>query len=166
MASANGKYLLDVVVTRAEDLSPEYTNSDAQIWLVFQADSLEQAFSTPKVPASKAIWDYPFRLVLNVHDINVSYLFVTMCTYERNRTIKPIARCRLHLGSMPSGNAKKIQFPMLMKGTQVCTMRFCATISQYSPQARVQPPISQMSEIGAQYGAVARMPMIFMGRRG
>ena len=164
MAYANGTYLLDVVVTRAEDLSPEYS-SDAPIWLVFQADSLEQAFSTPKVPASNPTWDYPFRLVLNVPDINISYLFVTMCTYDRQRQIKPIARCRLQLGSMPSGNAKKIQFPMLMKGNRVCTMRFCATISQYSPQARTQP-VSQMSEIGAQFGAVPLRPMLFTRRPG
>jgi hypothetical protein len=126
-------WLLDVVVANA-DMSPEFGNFKTPIWLVIAADSLDQPFSTPQtIPSKRLTWQYPFRLTLNVPDIATSYLYISMCSYDSNREIIPIGRCRISLGSMPSGNAKMIRFPLLNGCQEVCTMRFCATISRYRP---------------------------------
>lgn len=160
-----GTYLLDVVVSGAT-LIPEYSHLKKPIWLVIHADSLDQPFSTPEAKAWNPVWEYPFRLVLNVSDISTSYLFITLCTYADDRTIKALARSRVPLGSMPSGNAKMINFPMLMKDREVCVMRFCATISQYTPQSRMQTPMRHITEIGGKFGGMQPpMRMILTGPR-
>jgi hypothetical protein len=125
-------FLLDVVVSTA-DWAPDAAPPRTAVWLVFTAESIEQPFSTPQaVPSKRLVWHHPFRLVLNVADISVSYLFISMCTYDQSRAVQSIARCRIPLGAMPRGSAKMIRFPMLnAEGKTVCTMRFRATISRY-----------------------------------
>jgi hypothetical protein len=134
-------WLLDAVVSNADwllDILP----MRGPIWLVITADSVEQPFSTPQaVPSRKLIWQYPFRLVVNVPDITVAYLYVSMCAYDQTRAVQSIARCRIPLGTMPRGSAKMIRFPMLdAQGRTVCTMRFCATVSRYRPPI-IAPPL-------------------------
>ena len=127
-------WLLDVVVSDAEFTS-ELSKLKEPVWFVIMADGLSQHFSTPSTKCrSNPRWNYPFRLVLPINDIICSYLYISLCTYAKNREIISLARCRVSLGSMPSGNAKTVRFPLISGDKQVAVLRCCSTISEYQPQ--------------------------------
>lgn len=132
-------WLLDVVVSDA-DFKPELSRNKDLVWLVIMADGLSQPFSTPSTKCkANPTWNYPFRLILNLNDIQLSYLYISLCSYGRNHEIISLARCRISLGSMPSGNAKTIHFPMINDNKELAVLRFCATISPYRPQLLTYP---------------------------
>ncbi|OHT03183.1 hypothetical protein TRFO_06869 [Tritrichomonas foetus] len=132
-------WLLDVVVSDA-DFAPELAKNKDPVWLVIMADGLSQPFSTPPTKCKqKPLWNYPFRLVLNIDDIQLAYLYISLCTYGNNHEVISLARCRISLGSMPSGNAKTIHFPLIRDDDELAVLRFCATISPYRPQILTQP---------------------------
>lgn len=132
------EWLLDVVINDAT-LSPQFANITTPLWLVIASDGLARPFSTPSVHGSpNPTWKYPVRLVLSFESIDKAYLYISLCTYEANvqGKVKSLGNCRISIKSIPTGGAQMIGFPIYDPKdltNEVAMMRFCATISPYTP---------------------------------
>lgn len=129
----NKTWILDIVIKDGDYIwsSNEVENG---MWLVVSCDGAPQPFSTNQVAFSdKPQWEFPFRLCLEFHDIGKSYLYFTLCSFQLNgQGIRPVARSRIGLYSMPIGSPKQFSFPLyhaMNSACKVITLRVIATLS-------------------------------------
>lgn len=129
-------WILDIVI-KDGDFYWMNREVDSGMWLVVSCDGSSQPISTNQVPYSpNPHWEFAFRMCLQLTDIGMSYLYLTLCTFHSNgNNIYPIARARIGLYNMPIGNPKQFSFPLYHdqnSAYKVINIRAVATLSTIS----------------------------------
>ena len=114
MINQFSSWILDIVIQDGDFLLREESYS-MPFWFVISATGLQSQFSTPQASFSfKPVWNFPTRLIIQITDLQTSYLYFTLCTFEQNgRDVRGVARSRVGLRSFPIGNPKKIRIPLM-----------------------------------------------------
>ncbi|EAY21768.1 hypothetical protein TVAG_237940 [Trichomonas vaginalis G3] len=131
-------WILDLIIRDGEF----YGNPDkieGSMWFVLAADGYPQPFSTQPCSASQKLkWDFPYRLTLQINDINRAYLYVTLCTYgPKGFGVEALGRSRFGLRSLPLGSPKQFSFPIMdskNSANEIMSVRVVATLSMIAPQ--------------------------------
>ena len=106
--------VIDILIQDGEFACSECDISNP-FWFLISVTGLQKQFSTPQVLFNtKTVWDYPTRLIIHDSDIMKSYLYFTLCTYDKKSgNVCAIARSRVGLRSFPFGKPKKIKIPLM-----------------------------------------------------
>lgn len=114
MINQFSSWILDIVIQDG-DFHLQEENYSMPFWFVISATGLQNQFSTPQAAFSmNPVWNYPTRLIIQITDLQTSYLYFTLCTYEQNgRDVRGVARSRVGLRSFPIANPKRIRIPLM-----------------------------------------------------
>lgn len=127
-------WVLDIVIYDGEFLLNDESYS-MPFWFVISATGLQNQFSTPQASfSSHPVWNYPTRLIIQITDLQSSYLYFTLCTYEQNgRDVRGIARSRVGLRSFPIGNPKKVRIPLMSASNSATIAMSLSVVASLSP---------------------------------
>ena len=106
-----------------------------------------------QVLLNTAVFSGLLYYILLFPDISHAYLYVTLCTFDENNTILPLARSRVSLRNLPIGSPKTFKFPLLNPHdeSESVILRCVATLSSFTPQTYIQPAQQRtMTVIGGQ----------------
>ena len=144
------QWILDFVI-KDGDYVGDPSNVEGSIWLVVAIDGSNQPFSTTQTGFSQnPVWNFAYRVLLNVSDLNRSYMYLTLCTFGNGGVgVVPLARSRVCLRSLPIGYPKLFSFPVMNvknSSVPVLNIRVLATLSLLAPQlAPTIPPNSNIA---------------------
>ena len=128
--------ILDITVIKAR-INPEVANPQTKAWFIFSVDGCREPISTPARQLSDPMmFGTPARFTF-IPNQN-PYLYVTLCVFDAQNQMVPLARSRSRLANMPFGSQFSVSLMSTAdKSKEIGQIFISGTLTQ--PQETPEP---------------------------